>query len=344
MPTSTTLPRLLLIYGGRSSEHDISVRSAREMLAAADLSKFEVVPLAVARDGVMRLGRPGADLEEVMTRGEVTRALAETRADVVFPLLHGPWGEDGTIQGALELAELPYVGSGVAASAVCMDKIMLKRLAQAVGIPVVEGLDVLAGDVDEDIDGLSDRIVSQVGIPCFVKPANQGSSIGISRVTEASSLRDALLKARAHDPRIVVERALNVEEFEVGVLGSGDARTLVSPPGCLEIPAGQWYDYDNKYVNDVVVTRVPADLPETVQQQLQGWARQIFRAAGCHGLARVDFLRDRDDGCCYLNEVNTMPGFTSISMYPRLMGASGIQYSELVARLCELAIARANTR
>lgn len=342
---STPTPaRLLLVFGGRSSEHEISVRSAKELLRAVDTTRFSVELLGIARDGTMRRGVRGETLESVIERGTPVHSWAELSMDVVFPLLHGPYGEDGTIQGSLELSNVPYVGSGVAASAVCMDKIMLKHVARAVGIPVVDGLDLLEGDIDDQLEDTRRRILEHVGTPCFVKPANQGSSIGISKVSEPSTLNDALLHARKFDTRIVVERALDVEEFEVGVLGSGDASTIVSPPGQLEIPEGQWYDFENKYLSDVVATRVPAPMDPALAESLCAHALAIFRATGCHGLARVDFLVERGTGRCFLNEVNTMPGFTSISMYPMLMQSTGVSYPALISRLCELGIERARQR
>lgn len=340
----STQARLLLVFGGRSSEHEISVRSAKELLQAVDTNRFAVELLGISRSGVMRRGSSGDSLEAIIEHGELVRSWDELSMDVVFPLLHGPYGEDGTIQGSLELGNVPYVGSGVAASAVCMDKIMLKHVARSMGIPVVAGVDLLEGDIDDDLEASIARIVEQVGTPCFVKPANQGSSIGISRVREQASLKAALLHARTFDTRVVVERGVDVDELEVGVLGSGDSDTLVSPPGQIEIPEGQWYDFDNKYVSDVVQTRVPAQVDPALAEELQAHALSIFRATGCHGLARVDFLVERDTGRCYLNEVNTMPGFTSISMYPMLMNATGISYAELVARLCDLGIERARRR
>ncbi len=340
----STPARLLLVFGGRSSEHEISVRSAKELLQAVDTTRFSVELLGIARDGTMRRGASGDSLEAVIERGARVHSWAELSIDVVFPLLHGPYGEDGTIQGSLEIGNVPYVGSGVAASAVCMDKIMLKYVARAVGIPVVEGIDLLEGDIDGQLDETVHRVVEHVGTPCFVKPANQGSSIGISKVSDASTLRAALLHARTFDTRVVVERGLDVEEYEVGVLGSGDTNTLVSPPGQLKIPEGQWYDFENKYVSDVVETRVPARTTPELAKTLRAHALSIFRAAGCHGLARVDFLVERGTGRCFLNEVNTMPGFTSISMYPMLMQATGVSYAALISRLCELGIERAHQR
>ncbi len=344
-PMSTPTPaRLLLIFGGRSSEHEISVRSARELLHAIDTDRFSVELLGISRAGVMRRGASGDLLEEVIANGELVRSWDDVPADIVFPLLHGPYGEDGTIQGSLELGNVPYVGSGVAASAVCMDKIMLKHVARSVGIPVVSGVDLLEGDLEDGLESSIERILENVGSPCFVKPANQGSSIGISRVQDETSLRDALLHARSFDTRVVVERGLDVLELEVGVLGSGDAATVVSPPGQLKIPDGQWYDFENKYVSDVVETQVPADVDASLATTLREHALSIFRATGCHGLARVDFLVERETMRCYLNEVNTMPGFTSISMYPTLMAATGVRYPDLIARLCELGMERARRR
>ncbi len=333
--------RLLLVYGGRSSEHEVSIRSAKEVLEAIDPTHFSVETLAIARDGRFRLGAAELELEVAAQRGELVENLeARLRdCDLVFPLLHGPWGEDGTFQGLLEVLQVPYVGSGVLASALCMDKAAFKTFvgAPAFEVPVTPGLDFdFSGRIDPE--RAAEQVLEGLGLPCFVKPANQGSSVGVSRVDEDDALLAALEIAAQYDPRVVVERAVNAREIELAVLGNGGRETIVSQPGEIGLPAGTWYDYDAKYVNDVATLSIPAELDPELITQLQDISLRAFRAAGCKGLARIDFLVDRETKAVYLNEVNTMPGFTSISMYPKLMAHAGIPYAELITRLCELAL------
>jgi D-alanine--D-alanine ligase len=334
--------RLLLIFGGRSSEHEISLRSAAEILKAVDRQRFTPVLLGVRRDGSWWTGPDDAPLEAVLEAGEPVSDLRALAPDLVFPVLHGPYGEDGTLQGMLEVLGLPYVGSGVLASALCMDKALLKHVlaTQTPAIPVVPWLEVdahglgTAGQRQE----ICDAIVEQLGFPCFVKPANQGSSVGISRVDEESGLLRALTLAARYDAKLVVEKGIDAREIELAVLGNGDAHTLVSSPGEIGLPPGEWYDYDNKYLKDAASLQIPADLPDSVAERLQDLALRAFHVAGCKGLARIDFLVDRATLQPYLNEVNTLPGFTTISMYPKLMARAGVPYVELITQLCELAL------
>ena len=335
--------RLLIVFGGRSSEHEISLRSATEILKAIDRQRFTPVLLGIRRDGSWWTGPPEAPLEVVLARGEPVADLRALAPDLVFPALHGPHGEDGTFQGLLEVLALPYVGSGVLASALCMDKGLLKQVlaTQTPAIPVVPWLDVDAAKLASAAgrDELHAAIAREVGFPCFVKPANQGSSVGISRVDDAAALAPALTVAARYDRKLVVERAIDAREIEVGLLGNGDADTLVSAPGEIGLPAGEWYDYDNKYLKDAVTLQIPASLPDAVAARLRELALRAFQVAGCKGLARIDFLVDRETLEPYLNEVNTMPGFTTISMYPKLLAAAGVPYDELIAQLCALALA-----
>ncbi len=334
--------RLVIAYGGRSSEHEVSIRSATEVLAAVDRERFEPVLLGVARDGSLRTGPVSDSLAQIVAEGTPVHELGQLRPDVVFPLLHGPFGEDGTFQGWLETQGLPYVGSGVTASGVYMDKALTKTLAQANGIPVVEGAVVRAYELrDEAAWGATvERISATLGAPLFVKPANQGSSVGVSRVANAAELRRALSDALRFDPKVLVERAVNCREIELAVLGDGGPDTLVSAPGEITLPDGVWYDYDTKYINDVAGLKIPAELPSDTVARLQDLALKTFRMADGHGLCRVDFLVDKDTLEPYLNEPNTMPGFTSISMYPKLMAHAGVPYGELITRLCELGLRR----
>ncbi|MCB9568408.1 MAG: D-alanine--D-alanine ligase [Myxococcales bacterium] len=334
--------RLLLVFGGRSSEHEVSLRSATEIRAAIDRQRFDLILLGIRRDGTWCTGPAEMPLAEVIERGEPVRDLLALGPDLVFPALHGPYGEDGTFQGLLEVLGLPYVGSGVLASALCMDKAVVKRFlaAQEPPIPVVPWVEV---DGDELADperarAIAGSVSERLGYPCFVKPANQGSSVGVSRATSADELATALELAARYDPKIIVEKGLRCREIEVAVLGDGGPSTMVSDPGEIRLPPGLWYDYDNKYIHDVATLHIPADLPASLRERLRVLALRAFRATGCQGLARVDFFVDEQSGEPYLNEVNTMPGFTTISMYPKMMGAAGVPYGELITRLCDLAL------
>jgi D-alanine--D-alanine ligase len=335
--------RLLLVFGGRSSEHEISLRSATEVLAALDRARYTPVLLGVRRDGGWRTGPLDTALHSVVSDGQPVHDLHALRPDLVFPVLHGPHGEDGSFQGLLEVLGLPYVGSGVLASAMCMDKALFKHVLhhQDPPVPVVPWIEL----TDRAINTLRDRqtaldaVQDLLGYPCFVKPSNQGSSVGVSRAVDADDLVRALLLAGRYDSKLLVERAVDAREVELSILGNGDEHTIVSGVGEISLPAGEWYDYDNKYLKDIATLKIPAELPADVVTRMQDMALRAFRLAGCKGLARVDFLLDRATMQPYLNEINTMPGFTSISMYPKLLGQLGIGYAELLTRLCELGLA-----
>jgi D-alanine--D-alanine ligase len=340
-----TKQRLALMYGGKSSEHEVSIRSATEVLAAIDRERFEPVPIAVTREGRFKTGDPsthslaelvrdGSDVDEL---GPLLRACA-----CVFPLLHGPHGEDGTFQGLFEVFGIPYVGSGVLASSLCMDKGAFKHHVAAApyDIPVTPGL-----TLDILIEGRAHALArahgaaDELGYPMFVKPANQGSSVGVSRAMDQAQLDAALEMALRYDTKVIVERGLDAREIELAVLGDGGPDTIVSAPGEIILPTGQWYTYESKYLDDVATYAIPVELPSETTGLLQALALEAFRATRCAGLARVDFLVERDSLRPWLNEVNTMPGFTSISMYPKMMGAAGVGYTELITRLVELGLA-----
>jgi D-alanine--D-alanine ligase len=340
--------RLLLLFGGASSEHEISIRSARSVLEAVDRERFEPLLVGIRRDGGWRTGALDHPLETIVDRGEPLGDLRDLEPDIVFPVLHGPHGEDGTVAGLLELLGLPYVGSGVLAAAACMDKVAQKHLvgAAAPDIPLVPWVEV-DGRMWMDMPArprILAEIARQLGYPCFVKPANLGSSVGVHKATDEATLVDALSDATRYDRRIVVERAVDAREIEVAVLGNGGPETLASAPGEIVLPEGIWYDYETKYVDDVATLQIPARLEPNVANRLREVALRAFAVMGCKGLARVDFLLDRKTSTPYLNELNTMPGFTSISMYPKLIEHEGILYPELVTRLCELALAHHRER
>ena len=365
--------RVAVVFGGRSAEHAISCVSAGSVIAALDPERYDVVPVGIARDGrwvlpdpAQRLAITDGQLPEVTGgtavslvgdpagRGlavlEPTAAIgpALTEVDVVFPVLHGTYGEDGTIQGLLEMSGLPYVGSGVFASAASMDKEFTKKLLAAAGLP--QGDHVVLRDAGGALwahpEALSGADRERLGLPVFVKPSRAGSSIGITRVTDWAQFPDAVAAAAAVDPKVVVEAAVPGREVECGVLAGRDGGAPeASLPAEIRLKAGtDWYDFDAKYLEDAVEFDVPADLTPAQTRAVQEASCRAYLAMDCEGLARVDFfLGTGPDGedRLVVNEVNTMPGFTPISMFPRMWAASGVSYPELVDRLVASALARA---
>jgi D-alanine-D-alanine ligase len=356
-----------VVFGGRSDEHGVSCVTAGSVLAAIDRDKYDVVPVGIARDGrwvlagddpsalVIRDGefpavdgdRTGATLERVQDGTELvvtepgSPPASLGAVDVVFPLLHGPWGEDGTVQGMLELAGVRYVGAGVLASAVSMDKAFMKVALAAAGLPVMPSVTVTAHDWARDPEAVR-AAADSLGYPLFVKPARGGSSYGISKVHDASELAAALEEAHAHDPKALVEAgAVGAREVECGVLGNPGGEPWTSVPGEIRIGGGhEFYDLEAKYLpGQETVLDIPADLAEPVVAQLRSMAARAFRAVDGEGLARVDFFL-LADGSLVINELNTMPGFTPTSMFPLLWEASGVDYPALVDRLLTLALER----
>ena len=364
----TRKPRVAIVFGGRSSEHAISCVTAGSVLEAIDRAAYEVVPIGIAPDGrwVLESGDPdrlqikGPDqlpsvdgdrasialLREAGSADLVVHEPArppETlgEVDVVFPLLHGPWGEDGTIQGMFEMAGVRYVGAGVLASAVGMDKAYAKIVLRAAGLPVMPSVTVTAREWYRDPDGVRHR-VADLGFPLFVKPSRAGSSMGISKVHEASELDGAIEEAHRHDPKALVEQAaVGAREVECGVLQTLDGGVETSVPAEIRITGDhEFYDFAAKYLpEEHTQLDVPADLPEATAAELRDLAVRAFEAIGCEGLARVDFFV-MPDGSLVVNEINTMPGFTPTSMYPRMWAASGVDYPALVDRLIQLALRR----
>jgi D-alanine-D-alanine ligase len=275
---------------------------------------------------------------EEQERDQGIRAVRESQLDVVFPILHGPFGEDGTVQGLLELADIPYVGAGVMASAVGMDKCIFKAVMRAHGLPVVRDLLVKRRAWEKEAEETLARIESEIGYPCFVKPANLGSSVGISKVRNRSELRSALDSAARYDRRLIVEVAVDpAREIEVSVLGNDDP--IASVPGEI-VPCNEFYDYAAKYVDDRSELLIPAPIPDHTAERVRQMAVDAYLAIDCAGLARADFLMETGTAKVYVNEVNTLPGFTPISMYPKLWEASGISYTDLIDRLIQLALER----
>ena len=355
--------RVGLLFGGRSGEHDVSLTSAASVLKALDPKKYEVVPIGVTRDGGWRIGPSAQKLLEsprslpaILENGKpVTASVDPTQPalvalnsssaagesapalDVVFPLLHGTFGEDGTVQGLLELAGIPYVGAGVLGSATGMDKDVMKRLFRDAGLPIVPWVRVMRGDWESDTARVRRLIEKTMRYPLFVKPANLGSSVGISKVRRSKELATALDLAARYDRKIIVERGVNAREIECSVLGND--RPVASVPGEI-VPVNEFYDYDAKYVKEGSEAIIPAKLSAAQARRVQELAVRAFQAVDCAGMARVDFLLDRKRGTIYVSEINTIPGFTPISMYPKLWEASGLPYSKLLDRLIELAFER----
>lgn len=354
--------RVGLIFGGRSGEHEVSLMSAQGVLNAIDQNKYEVVPIGITKDGrwlasgdpmkalssgVVAESNPALLLPEPSQRGllrledreqgEALTAVRVSHLDVVFPILHGPYGEDGTVQGLLELAGIAYVGAGVAASAVGMDKVLFKHIMRAQGLPVVPYLVIKRKTWEQDPDETLARIESEIGYDCFVKPANLGSSVGISKAHGPDELRAALDEAARYDRKLVVEVAVDAREIEVSVLGND--QPIASIPGEI-VPCNEFYDYAAKYLDGESDLLIPAPIPEETAELIQKLAVASYLAIDCAGMARADFLLDRQTGHVYVNELNTLPGFTPISMYPKLWKASGISYPELIDRLIELALER----
>jgi D-alanine-D-alanine ligase len=350
--------RVGVIYGGRSGEHEVSVLSANSVISAIDPQKYQVFPIGITKEGAWIPGLTPASLIESKQRqvrrldaGETTSAglisLENSRGqllsglresiDIIFPVMHGPFGEDGTIQGLLELAGIPYVGCGVLASSVGMDKAVMKAVFQQNGLPVGDYLACLRKEWADNPGAIQSQIEQQLGYPCFVKPANLGSSVGISKAHNGSELKQAINLAAEYDRKIVIEKMLEGREIECSVLGND--QPIASVPGEI-VPCAEFYDYDAKYILNDSKLIIPAELPRETVIKVQDLAVRSFKAIDGAGLGRIDFFVGRDNQTIYVNEINTMPGFTRISMYPKLWEATGIGYPELIDRLLGLALER----
>ena len=351
--------RVGVIFGGRSVEHDVSLISARSILQHLDPNRYEVVPIGISREGrwitsgdaalLLEQGLEASDQEACLLPGDPSTKglirLGDGRLppgpvrplDVIFPVVHGGYGEDGTLQGLLELADLPYVGAGVMASSVGMDKDLMKRVFRDAGLPVVLHRMLLRRGWEKDRERLLAELPGELGYPCFIKPANTGSSVGISKARDARQLSEGLDLAFRYDRKAVVETAIEAREIECAVLGNDDP--MASVPGEI-IPCHEFYDYAAKYLDEGSELVIPARVPPAVAEEVRRIAVAAFRAIDCAGMARVDFFLERDTDRLYLNELNTIPGFTPISMYPKLWEASGVGYRELLDRLITLALER----
>jgi len=344
--------KLAIIFGGVSTEHEVSIVSAASVAKHLDAERFEAVYVGIAKDGRWLMGPGAFDYLKGDAAADVRRVLLSpdpahhgfvdlesgeiTRIDAIFPVLHGPRGEDGTIQGLFELAGIAYVGCGVMASAIAIDKDMTKRVLSQHGIPVVKGTSVSSDAWLSDKAEVMNEIGKTLKFPLFVKPATMGSSVGVVKVDEPEGLEAAISQALKYSLKVVVEQAVEQPlEIEVAVLGNGEPKASI--PGQI-IPGGEFYDYADKYINDNSRAVIPAPLDRASLDNIRFMAEEAFAAIGGTGLARVDFLVSGER--CYVNEINTLPGFTSISMYPKLWEATGLGYRELISRLIELALER----
>lgn len=312
--------RVAVIYGGRSGEHEVSIRSAQSIVAAMDPAKYEVLHYVISQEGKWS---PGPILPEPGAHPDI---------DVVFPILHGTFGEDGTVQGLLELADLPYVGAGVMASAISMDKEMMKRVCRERNLPIVDYVSLTRENTGREIS---------LPFPVFVKPANLGSSVGITKAHNAAELEAALQLAAQFDRKILVERGITGREFECSLMGNDDPQASLP---CEIFPSKEFYDYDDKYILNEARVDLPAKLTSEQTDRLRGLAIACYRAVECEGLARVDFLMEAATGELFINEINTLPGFTSISMFPKMWEQAGVPYPVLIDRLISLALERHNEK
>jgi len=353
--------RVGLIFGGRSGEHEVSFCSASSIIKAIGKDKYTVVPIGITKEGrwisprdselALQSGKIEGKNTVILLNDSFSKSLvcidnnqkldkssALEKLDVIFPVLHGPYGEDGTVQGLLELANIPYVGAEVAASAISMDKDLMKIIFKQKGLPILKWMTIKRKEWQKDKEKILSLIQNGFEYPLFVKPTNLGSSVGITKVHKKEELEKAIDLASSYDRKILIEEGLEeVREIECGVLGNDEPRASVV--GEVK-PAGEFYDYDSKYIDEGTQLIVPADLPDEVSQRVQRIALRAFKAVDAAGMARVDFFVSKKENKIYLSEINTIPGFTSVSMYPRLWEASGISYPDLIGQLIQLALER----
>lgn len=355
--------RVGVLFGGRSGEHEVSIVSAESVMKALNKNKYEVIPIGITKKGKWISGSDTIKVlkagikhklplrEKVVTPDATRKGLlpvkndklvnqpdSENKIDVIIPILHGPYGEDGTVQGLFELANIPYVGAGVLGSAVGMDKVIQKKLFQQAGLPTVKFKSFLKNDWIKNKKKVIKAVKDNLGFPCFVKPANLGSSVGISKIHFLDELEQGIEKALKYDRKVIVEKGVrNAREIEISVLGNDNPQASV--PGEI-IPSQEFYDYDAKYVDNASQTIIPAKLPRKIINKIQKIAIEAFKVIDCAGMARADFLIRKGLKQIYLNELNTIPGFTAISMYPKLWKASGIPYPKLLEKLIQLAMER----
>jgi len=356
--------RIGLIFGGRSGEHEVSLASAESVMANLDRDIYEVVPIGITKEGSWLLGTEPRTLVAAEQSTSYEAGQEETTAvtltgdprlrrlisvengeelgnrgalDVIFPVLHGTYGEDGALQGLLEMANVPYVGCGVLGSALGMDKEKMKLVFQAVGLPVGDYLVYRRNQWERSPESILEAVEQRLGYPCFIKPVNLGSSVGVNKAHNRTELEHAINVAAEYDHKIIIERGINCREVECGVLGNDEP--IASVVGEV-LSSNEFYDYRAKYLDGKSQVVIPADIPRATAEEVRRQAVQAFLALDLSGLARVDFFIEKETGNVYINEVNTLPGFTSISMYPKLWEASGLPYAQLMDRLIELAMER----
>jgi D-alanine-D-alanine ligase len=360
--------RVGVVFGSRSCEYNVSLQSAASVIANLDTDKYEVVPLAITREGTWLLGVEPAELQAIdEDKGEQER-LEQNKAvalvgdpnvrhlqalgtnkqigskplDVIFPVLHGPYGEDGTIQGLFEMADLPYVGCGVLGSAVGMDKAIMKMLFQAAGLPVIDYLVYRRREWEHEPETVISTVEQRFGYPCVVKPVNMGSSVGVNKASDQKALVRAITTAALYDSKVIIERCLNIRELSCAVLGNDEP--IASLVGELVTEEDTLLDYEKKYVNLSFRFEVPANIPPELAQEIRQESILAYRTLDLSGLARIDFFLDRDDQHLYINEVNTLPGFTEASIYAKMWNASGLSYPQVLDRLIDLALERYQDR
>jgi D-alanine-D-alanine ligase len=340
--------RTVLLFGGRSAEHEVSILSARSIADAAPKSRLEIVPICVARDGRFiepersaRVLAGGENSDRAYTDFSFETWAQAQRPDVVFPIIHGTDGEDGTLQGYLEMLGLPYVGSGVAASAIGMDKAHMKHVFAAAKLPLADFVEVREHDWHNERERIMRAVHNALRLPYFVKPANTGSSVGVTKVKSDTDLATALENAFRFDDKALVERAIDARELEVGLLGNEDVAASVIGE---VIPGREFYDYEDKYADGKAQTVIPSKLPKEKTDEIRRLGATAFKVIGASGFARCDFFLERGTNRLFVNEINTLPGFTSISMYPKLWEATEVKYPRLIERLIELGIERGRAR
>ena len=349
--------RMAVLFGGRSGEHDVSLMSARSVLSVLDPAKYEITQVGITRDGRWFSGENAIDaldigatdgLEHVILSPDPSenglyairneKYVKLTDVDVFFPVMHGTYSEDGTMQGLLEMADVAYVGAGVVGAAVGMDKGIFKDVMIANDIPVVDTIVVTRREIEKEIEAVIRKAEEMSGYPLFTKPANMGSSVGVTKCNNRSDLQEGLIEAAAYDRRVLIQHGVaNVREIEVSVLGNDEPQASI--PGEIE-PSREFYSYESKYIDGTSGLLIPAPLPEETIEMIREVAVRAYKAIDCAGMARVDFMLDKDTNAIYLNEVNTIPGFTQISMYPKLWEATGLPYADLIDRLVEFALER----
>ena len=336
------MERIGVIFGGKSGEHEVSLLSATSVIEAIDREKYDVVMIGITKKGQWKLY--GGDVKDLAdgsweeTAKDIEASDLKQLADFALPILHGPYGEDGTIQGLFEMLDVPYAGCGVLSSALCMDKVSAKKIFERMGLPTARYKLVYAEDVREDMDSVIKEVEAELPYTLFVKPSNMGSSVGISKVRNREELREALTLAGKYDRRIIVEEGINCREVETGVLGNH--KPEVAAVG--EIVAKlDFYDYTAKYTDDAgTELSIPAKLPSSTYEEIRGLAKKAYMALDCSGFARIDFFVDKDTGEVYINEINTIPGFTKYSMFPLMWKEAGLSFRELVERIVDLGYER----